>query len=197
MSNGILVFIEHKGDAANKSSFEAVAAAQLLGSQIQQQVTAVLLGADVAALGQEIAGYDLAKVICATNPKLADYTPDAYADGMQQIVKQADPNFVFLTHTYQVRDFAPKLAARFGKSLISDCIRARVDGGKLGFTRRIFLGKLDADVVSDGEAPVFATFQTGAYRPDQALKGGSAQVENIAVEIGDVRMVPEPLFQEA
>ena len=116
---------------------------------------------------------------------------------MQQIVKQVDPNFVFLTHTYQVRDFAPKLAARFGKSLISDCIRARVDGGKLSFTRRIFLGKLDADVVSDGEAPVFATFQTGAYRPDQALKGGSAQVENIAVEIGDVRMVPEPPFQEA
>jgi electron transfer flavoprotein alpha subunit len=116
---------------------------------------------------------------------------------MQQIVKQVDPSFVFLTHTYQVRDFAPKLAARFGKSLISDCIRAKADGGKIGFTRRIFLGKLDADIVSDGEAPVFATFQTGAYRPDQAAKGGSAQVENVAVEIGDVRMRPEPPFQEA
>src|SRR5256714_7490131 len=182
MSAGILVFIEHKSGAANRSSIEAIAAAQTLGSQLQQTVTAVVLGADVAALGQEIAAYDIAKVICATNPKLADYTPDAYADGMQQIVKQVDPNFVFLTHTYQVRDFAPKLAARFGKSLISDCIRARVDGGKLGFTRRIFFGKLDADVVSDGEAPVFATFQTGAYRPDQAGKGGDAQGEHVALQ---------------
>jgi electron transfer flavoprotein alpha subunit len=59
------------------------------------------------------------------------------------------------------------------------------------------LGKLDADVSSDGEAPVFATFQTGAYRPDQATKGGSATVENVEVNIGDVRMVPEPPFQEA
>ena len=197
MSNGILVFIEHKGGVANRSSIEAIAAAQALGSQLQQSVSAVVLGADIAGLGQEIAAYDVEKVICATNAKLADYTPDAYADGMQQVVKQVDPNFVFLTHTYQVRDFAPKLAARFGKSLISDCIRAKAEGGKIGFTRRIFLGKLDADVISDGEPPVFATFQTGAYRPDQATKGSGAAVENLAVEIGDVRMVPEPPFQEA
>src|SRR6201991_5104532 len=193
MSNGLLVFIEHKGGVANKSSVEAIAAAQALGSP----VTAVVLGADVTALAQEIASYDVAKVIAATNPKLAEYTPDAYADGMEQIVKQVDPSFVFMTHTYQVRDFAPKLAARFGKSLISDCIRAKAEGGKIGFTRRIFLGKLDADVVSDGEAPVFASFQTGAYRPDQAKKGSGAPVENVAVEIGDVRMKPEPPFQEA
>ena len=193
MSNGILVFIEHKGGVANKTSIEAIAAAQSCGSQ----VTAVVLGADVAGLAQEIAAYDIAKVIAATNPQLAEYTPDAYADGMEQIVKQVDPSFVFLTHTYQVRDFAPKLAARFGKSLISDCIRAKADGGKISFTRRIFLGKLDADVVSDGESPVFATFQTGAYRPDQAAKGSGATIENVAVEIGDVRMKPEAPFQEA
>ena len=197
MSNGLLVFIEHKAGTANRSSIEAIAAAQALGVELQQSVSAVVLGADVSALAQEIAGYDVAKVIAATNPKLADYTPDAYADGMEQVVKQLDPSFVFLTHTYQVRDFAPKLAARFGKSLISDCIRAKADGGKIGFTRRIFLGKLDADVISDGEAPVFASFQTGAYRPDQAAKGSGASVETVAVEIGDVRMKPEPPFQEA
>ncbi|HET9478602.1 MAG TPA: electron transfer flavoprotein subunit alpha/FixB family protein [Pyrinomonadaceae bacterium] len=197
MSNGILVFIEHKGGVANKSSLEAIAAAQTLGSQLQQTVSAVVLGSDVSNLAQEIAAYDLAKVISATSPKLSDYTPDAYAGGLEQVVKQVDPSFVFLTHTYQVRDFGPKLAARFGKGMISDCIRARVEGGKIGFTRRIFLGKLDADIVSDGEAPVFATFQTGAYRPDQAQKGSGAPVENVAVEIGDVRMKPEAPFQEA
>ena len=195
MSNGILVFIETRGGTINKSSLEAIAAAQTLGAQLQQSVTAVVLGNDSAA--QEIAAYDLAKVIHATNDKLGDYTPDAYADALEQVVKQADPSFVFMTHTYQVRDFAPKLAARFAKSLISDCIRAKVDGSNIGFTRRIFLGKLDADVSSDGAAPVFATFQTGAYRPDQAQKGSGAQVDSVAVEVGDVRMVPEAPFQEA
>jgi electron transfer flavoprotein alpha subunit len=197
MSKGILVFIEHRAGVLNKSSLEAIAAAQTLGSALQQAATAVVLGEGNINLPQEIATHELEKVVFATNPKLADYTPDAYADAMEQVVKKMDPAFVFLTHTYQVRDFAPKLAARFGKSLISDCIRAQVQGDRLTFTRRIFLGKLDADVTSDGAAPVFATFQTGAYRPDQAKKGSGAPVENLALEIGEVRMIPEAPFQEA
>ena len=65
MSNGILVYIEHKGGGANRSSVEAIAAAQALGSQLQQSVSAVVLGADVAGLAQEIAGYNVEKVYCA------------------------------------------------------------------------------------------------------------------------------------
>jgi len=196
MSVGILVFIEHRDGVANKASLEGITAAQSLGSQLQQQVTAVVLGSDVNDLARQIAAYDIQKVVHAKNAKLADYTPDGYADAMERVVRQLDPALVLMTHTYLVRDFAPKLAARFKKSLISDCIRANVDGGKVGFTRRIFLGKLDADVSSDGEAPVFATFQSGAYRADQAAKGSGAPVEAMEIEVGEVRMVPEAPFQE-
>lgn len=196
MSEGILVFIEHRNGVLNKTSLEAIAAAQNLGSQLQQPISAVISGADVSALTQEIAAYDLAKVITATNPKLAEYTPDGYTDAMERVVRQLDPQLIVMPHTYLVRDFAPKLAARFGKSLISDCIRAQVSGSSITFTRRIFLGKLDADVASDSEAPVFATFQSGAYRPDQAAKGGGAAVEAMEVEVGEIRMTPEAPFQE-
>ncbi|HYJ87559.1 MAG TPA: electron transfer flavoprotein subunit alpha/FixB family protein [Pyrinomonadaceae bacterium] len=196
MSNGVLVFIEHRDGVLNKTSLEAVAAAQSLGSQLQQPVSAVVLGSDPSALAQDIAAYDLAKVVKATSPKLSEYTPDAYADAMESLVRQLDPQLVVMPHTYLVRDFAPKLAARFQKSLISDCIRAQVSGAAITFTRRIFLGKLDADVVSDGAAPVFATFQSGAYRPDQAAKGSGAQLEAIEVEVGEIRMTPEAPFQE-
>jgi electron transfer flavoprotein alpha subunit len=196
MSNGVLVFIEHRNGVLNKTSLEAIAAAQGLASSLQQSVSAVILGSDLDALAQEIAVYDLARVIKATNAKLADYTPDGYSDGMERVVRQLDPQLVVMPHTYLVRDFAPKLAARFGKSLISDCIRAQVSGEAITFTRRIFLGKLDADVVSDGAAPVFATFQSGAYRPDQAAKGSGATVEEVPVEVGEIRMKPEAPFQE-
>jgi electron transfer flavoprotein alpha subunit len=196
MSSGILVFIEHRDGVGNKASLEGITAAQSLATQLQQQVTAVVLGADVNDLAQQLTAYDVQKIVHAKNPKLADYTPDGYADAMERVVRQLDPALVLMTHTYLVRDFAPKLAARFSKSLISDCIRSNVDGGKVGFTRRIFLGKLDADVSSDGEAPVFATFQSGAYRADQATKGSGAPVESMDVEVGEVRMVPEAPFQE-
>jgi electron transfer flavoprotein alpha subunit len=115
---------------------------------------------------------------------------------MEKVIRQLDPQLVVMPHTYLVRDFAPKLAARFQKSLISDCIRAQVSSGTITFTRRIFLGKIDADVVSDNQPPIFATFQSGAYRPDQAAKGSGALVETVEVEVGEVRMMPEAPFQE-
>ncbi len=196
MSDGILVFAEHRAGVLNKTSFEAIAAAQHLGSELKQAVTAVVLGSGMEALAQEIAGYDLNKIIYAENEKLADYTPDGYTDAMERVIRQLDPQYVIMPHTYLVRDYAPKLAARFGKGLISDCIRARVDQGSVTFSRRMFLGKIDADIVSDGEPPVFASFQSGAYRAEQAGKGGGAPVETMAVEVGEVRMKPEPAFQE-
>ncbi|MDX6383271.1 MAG: electron transfer flavoprotein alpha subunit [Blastocatellia bacterium] len=197
MSNGILVFIEHKSGTLNKTSLEAIAAAQKLGGEVSQSLTAVVLGSGAQALAQDISQYDLAKVVYVDNAKLADYTPDAYANAMEQVVRAIDPQYVIMSHTYLVRDFAPKLAARFGKGMISDCIRMNVEGGKVTFTRRIFLGKLDADVVSDSEAPLFVTFQSGSFRPDQAAKGSGVTVEEKPVDVGEVRMKPEPAFQES
>ena len=196
MSNGILVFAEHRDGALNKSSFEAIAAAQHLGSELQQPLTAVLLGASQNNLAQEIAAYDVSKVVYAENERLAQYTPDGYTDAMEGVVRQLDPQYVIFSHTYLVRDFSPKLAARFGKGLISDCIRAQVANGLVTFSRRIFLGKIDADVVSDGEPPVFATFQSGSYRADQASRGNGAPVETVNVEVREVRMKPEAPFQQ-
>lgn len=192
----ILAFIEHKAGALNKTSLEAITAAQQLGRDTSQKVSAVVLGSGFEGLAQQIGAYDLEKVIYAEHAGLADYTPDAYAAAMEQVVRTAQPQYVIMAHTYLVRDFAPKLAARFSKSLISDCIRMQVEGGKAIFTRRIFLGKLDADVVSDGEAPVFATFQSGAFRGDQAAKGTGATVDKMPVEVGEIRMKPEAPFQE-
>src|SRR5712692_3244944 len=196
MSEGILIFIEHKAGVLNKTSLEAIVAAQKLAGDTGQKATAVVLGAGAQTLAQEIAAYDLEKTILADHAHLAEYTPDAYAAVMEQVVRASEPQYVIMSHTYLVRDFAPKVAARFGKSLMRDCIRMNVDAGRVTFTRRIFLGKLDADVISDEEAPTFVTFQSGAFRGDQAVKGSGAPVESMQAEIGEVRMKPEPPFQE-
>jgi electron transfer flavoprotein alpha subunit len=196
MSNGILIFIEHKAGVLNKTSLEAITAAQQLGTATGGKPAAVVLGSGAESLAQEIAAYDLARVVLVDDPKLADYTPDAYAAAMEHVVRAVAPQYVIMSHTYLVRDFAPKLAARFGKGLISDCIRMNSEGGKATFTRRIFLGKLDADIVSDAEAPVFVTFQSGAFRGEQARKGSAAPIELMPIEVGPVRMKPEAPFQE-
>ncbi|HQU86388.1 MAG TPA: electron transfer flavoprotein subunit alpha/FixB family protein [Pyrinomonadaceae bacterium] len=192
----ILVFIEHKDCVLNKTSLEAITAAQSIGKDLGLKVSAVIPCDKDCALAQEIAGYDLEKVIVAKNDKLNIYTPDAYADAWEAIINKENPQYVVMAHTYQVRDFAPKVATRLGKEVVGDCIRYKADGGKLVLTRRIFLGKLDADVTVGGDAPYFVTFQSGAFRGDNAAKG-SATVETVEVNVSDIRMEAEEPFQEA
>ena len=192
----ILVFIEHKNCVLNKTSLEAVTAAQSIGKDLGLKVTAVIPCDKDCALAQEIAQYDLEKVIVAKNEKLETYTPDAYADCWEQVIKSTNPQYVVMAHTYQVRDFAPKVAARLGREVVGDCIRYKAEGGQIVLTRRIFLGKLDADVTVGGDAPYFVTFQSGAFRGDNATKGNAA-TEIMEATVGDIRMTPEDPFQEA
>ncbi len=192
----ILVFIEHKNCVLNKVSLEAIAAAQSIGKDLGLKVSAVIPCDKDCALAETIAQYNLEKVIVAKNAKLGTYTPDGYADAWTEIINKENPQYVVMSHTYQVRDFAPKVAARLGKEVVGDCIRYKADGGKLTLTRRIFLGKLDADLTVGGDAPYFVTFQSGAFRGDSAEKG-SAQTETVEVNVGDIRMEAEEPFQEA
>jgi electron transfer flavoprotein alpha subunit len=177
----ILVFIEHKDGNLNKTSLEAIAAAQTLGKELGLSVAAVIpAGGNAGDLASQIAGYEIEKVIVANSDKLTMYTPDGYTNAFEQVIKANDPQYVIAAHTYQVRDFFPKLAARFGKEMVGDVIRHKTDGGKATFTRRIFLGKIDSDVTVDGNAPYFVTFQSGAFRGDNAA----------------IRMTAEEPFQE-
>jgi electron transfer flavoprotein alpha subunit len=192
----ILVFIEHKDCVLNKASLEAIASAQAISKDLGLKITAVIPCDKDCSLAQEIAQYNIERVIVAKNEKLGIYTPDAYADAWEQIINQTNPQFVVMAHTYQVRDFAPKVAARFGKEVVGDCIRYVNNNGKPTFTRRIFLGKLDADVTIEGDAPYFVTFQSGAYRGDNAERGRSAQIETVEVNVKELRMTPEEPFQE-
>lgn len=192
----ILVFIEHKDCVLNKVSLEAIAAAQSIAKDLGLKVSAVLPCDKDCSLAETIAQYNLEKVIVAKNEKLARYTPDGYADAWEEIIKRENPQYVVMSHSYQVRDFAPKVAARFGREVVGDCIRYKAEGGKLILTRRIFLGKLDADVSLGGDAPYFVTFQSGAFRGDNAEKG-NAQIESVEVNIGEIRMEAEEPFQEA
>jgi electron transfer flavoprotein alpha subunit len=105
-----------------------------------------------------------------------------------------------MPHTYQVRDFVPKLATAMHRTVISDAVGYKKEGEKLLFTRQMFQGKFVADVSFAGEAPWFVTFQNGAFRGDKVEAGASpAPVETIAVEIADgvIRNKPQEVFKEA
>jgi len=196
----ILLITEQREGQWNKTSFETLAAAQQIVAETKSRLAAAVVGKGVAPLAAELTASKLDEVLLVAHDLLGAYTPDGYTIALQQAIAQAKPDLVLLPHTYQVRDFAPKLAASLGKGMIGDCVGYRNEGGKLVFVRQMFQGKTVADVVFEGAAPWFATFQAGAFRADLVVQGSAkAPVTPVAVNLKpeQIRTKPLELFREA
>ena len=197
----ILVITEQWHGKWNNNSFETLAAAQQVARDTSSTVSALVVGKGVAGLANELATKDVTEVLLVEHDLLEAYTPDGYCLALSQVVNSAQPDLVLFPHTYQVRDFAPKLAAMLGKGMIGDCVGYRNEDGKLIFVRQMFQGKTAADVTFQGAAPWFASFQAGAFRADllKAHPSGKAPVRAVTVELKaeQIRTKPLDLFKEA
>ena len=191
-----LVVSEQREGKLNRASWETIAAAQQAGGPIRIAVA----GAGIDAVAQELAVADAAEVIVIDDPALAQYTADGHVLALAALVSAEQPTHVFFPHTYQTRDFAPALAARLGRPLVTDVIGTKKQGDDLVFVRPVFQGKLTADVVAAGPAPHLATFQIGAFRADSARRGGSAiaiRKAAVSIDAAAIRQKPEAPFKEA
>ena len=194
----ILVIAEQRSGKLNRATWEAIAAAQQLADS--QPIVVIVPGSGVDALAHEVAAAQVLEVVTVESPALEPYTPDGYTAALQQAVEQLSPSVVVLPHTYQTRDFAPKLAARVDRALVTDVTGIKRVGNATAFVRPMFQGKLAADVVPQGPTPHFVTFQIGAFRADQAARGASpAPVRPLAVTVDPaaIRQRADPPFQEA
>jgi electron transfer flavoprotein alpha subunit len=200
MADTILVVVEQREGKLNRVSWETLAAGQALAADTGWVLEAAVVGSGVGSFAGEVAAKKLSKVYAVESPKLEPYTPDAFSSALKQLLDTKQPKLVLMPHTYQVRDFVPKLATAMGRTAISDCIGYKKDGAKLVFTRQMFQGKLAADVSFACDAPWFVTFQNGAFRADKVEAGASAApVETVNVNIPDgvVRNQPQEVFKEA
>src|SRR6516162_1993548 len=197
----ILVVMEQRQGKWNNTSFETLVAAQPIAAAASGTITAVVLGKGVAALADEVAKKNTAEVLLVEHDLLENYTPDAYCVALKQVVEAAKADLVLFPHTYQVRDFAPKLAASLGKGMVGDCVGFRNEGGKLVFVRQMFQSKTAADVTFTGTGPWFASFQSGAFRAYllSAHPSGKAPVNTVKVDLKpeDIRTKPLERFREA
>lgn len=195
----ILVIAEQRNDKLNRASWEAVVAAQqLAGEGIPVKVA--VLGQGVSTAASELAQAEVAEVITVEHEALASYTSDAFVQAAAGLVTATAPAHVVFAHTYQTRDFAPALAARLDRALVTDVIGLKVAEGRPLFARPMFQGKLLADVALGGPAPHLVTVQIGAFRADTVQKGPApAPVTSATATIdpGTVRQTPEAPFQEA
>ncbi|HEY7336307.1 MAG TPA: electron transfer flavoprotein subunit alpha/FixB family protein [Bryobacteraceae bacterium] len=194
----VLVILEQQAGVWRRLSWETFAAAQEIAASLSTDLAAAVAGRGTAGLAAEPATKQASKVWAVEHDLLENYTADGYTAAFEALIRQTEPDLVLFPHTYQTRDFAPKLATRFNRVLIPDAVAARVEGGSPIFVRQLFQGKLNADVRPQGPGPHFASLQAGAWRAD-AIQAGSAPVETFApaLEASQIRQKPEAPFRES
>lgn len=200
MTDNILVVVEQREGKLNRVSWETIAGGQAIAAQTGWTLEAAVIGANVAAIATEVAARKVARVYDIESHKLEPYTPDAFAHALKEFLVSHPAKLVLMPHTYQVRDFVPKLATALKTTAISDVVGVKYEAGKLLFTRQMFQGKFVADVSFAGSGTCFATFQNGSFRADKAEASASpAPIETVNVDIPDaiIRNHPQEVFKEA
>ncbi|MGH9356786.1 MAG: electron transfer flavoprotein subunit alpha/FixB family protein [Terriglobia bacterium] len=196
----VLVFIEHQAGKPVRASWEVLAAGQSLAKDAGATISAVILGKGMASLAAEVATAELHEVLTVESRALQEYTAEGYVWGLQKVIEQRGSAYILFGHTYQARDFAPRLAAALNSGLASDCLSYRWVDGRCVLTRQMFQGKLIADVELPGGPPYLISFQAGSFRAD-ALKRGAAPARVTCAEIevpaSAIRTKPEEPFREA
>jgi electron transfer flavoprotein alpha subunit len=191
--SGVLVVMEQRAGVWHRMSWETLAAGQQLAAQIGQSVSAAVVGQ-----AAELVNKKLDRVYTLEHELLATYTADGFTAALEQLIRKVNPSIVLFPHTYQVRDFAPKLATRFNQVLVSDAVGFHLESGAPIYVRQLFQGKLNADVKPGGAEPHFASIQAGAFRADQ-VQNGSSQVEQFTPELpaNIIRAKPQEPFRES
>ena len=192
----ILVIAEQREGTLNRATWEVIAAAQ----QIDGPIKVAVAGANVDTVTTELSAADVDEVLIVAHPALERYTPDGFVQALEQVIQQEQPALVLCPHTYQTRDFAPKLAARLDRTILTDCVGIKRLGAQIAFVRPMFQGKLHADVAASGAAPHFVTFQIGAFRQDSATRRDTpapTRTVSLSIDVATIRQQPEAPFKEA
>jgi electron transfer flavoprotein alpha subunit len=191
----VLAVAETRDGRAGSAAREALAAAQAMGDT----VCAVVLTAPGASPAAQLADADVREVISLEHDLLDHYTADAHTSALAALVRETAARAVVFAHTYQTRDYAPRLAMRLGAAFIPDCTRVSGEPGAWRFARPMFGGKLMAEVAADQAAVCLATFQRGIFSADDVRRAPApVPVRVVAADIDPavVRQRPDPPFQE-
>jgi electron transfer flavoprotein alpha subunit len=137
----ILTFIETREKKIKKASLEILSEARLAADRLKTEAVAVLAGTGLEGLAAELGSHGASKVYLLENPALDRYSTQDYAAAVASLVKKINPTVVFFSATAMGKDLAPRLAARLGVGLASDCTALALNDGQFEYTRPIFAGK--------------------------------------------------------
>lgn len=158
----ILVFIEVRDGKVKKSSLEALSEGKRRADDLKKEANAVLVGHKLENLASEVFPYGASKVYVVENSLLSHYSAAGFSQALFSLVEEIKPEVILFSASSMGKDLAPRLAAKLGVSLASDCTRTATKDGKLEVVRPIFAGKAFV-TLSFKSSPIMATLRPNVF----------------------------------
>ncbi|WP_342461883.1 electron transfer flavoprotein subunit alpha/FixB family protein [Bacillus sp. FSL R5-0286] len=193
MSKKVVVLGESRDGKLRNVTFEAIAAAHEVADG--GEVIGVLIGDHVKDQADELLYYGADHVMIVEHPHLSYYTSDGFAQALQAILDQVNPDAVLFGHTSIGKDLSPKIAARLQTGLISDVIDVSVTGEHLVFTRPIYSGKAFEKVISTDRL-LLATIRPNNVAPLERDASRSGEVTPVSVDIQNLRTIVKEVIKK-
>ncbi len=156
----IITFAEQRDGKLRRASLEAVSEARRLAASLKASVEAVLVGSGVDGLSGDLAAYGADKVHLFDQSELAHYATESYARALAQVIAETKASLVLIPFTALGKDLAPRVAAKAGAGLATDCVALAIKSGRLEARRPMYAGKLYATVSFEGDC------QMASLRPN-------------------------------
>ena len=193
----VLIVLEDNNGKIHRMGLESIAAGQRLSNEMGLTAGALVLGGNADGLADQASAYQLGEVLKVNDALLESYSADGYSEAVKQIIDQENPTYVLFGHTYQVRDYVPRLSAKLNQPFLVDNIAIRVENDQPIFTKQMFNAKLSADVEANGSGPFLVSFQSAAFSMDSAAAGSvSIRESTVQLDTAMIRTKSEPPFQE-
>jgi electron transfer flavoprotein alpha subunit len=166
----VLVVAETAGGGIREASYELVNIARSLAEASGREVKGLVIGSGVGDAASEFASKGAGETFVVDNEATANYSVDAWNKAIRAAAEKADADIILISNTPTGWDVAPRIAAGLDCAFASDCFKIEAEGGKVLLTRRVFNGKLDAQLSAEGK--VVATVQPGATDPYSGSSDG-------------------------
>ncbi|MFZ3171469.1 MAG: electron transfer flavoprotein subunit alpha/FixB family protein [Carboxydocellales bacterium] len=192
---GVWVFANIRGGSFRKVIFEMLGEGRKIANHLGEELTAVLLGNDIASFANILAEYGADKVLIAEDTSLGTYTTDAFAKVTADLIKEGQPSVVMFAHNAIGKDLAPAVAQKIGAGQVSDVIQV-IYADQLAFRRPIYAGKAFANVVFNTK-PMITTIRAKMFEAAEPQAGRSAEVIKTSPSVSDIRQVVRDVVRKA
>jgi electron transfer flavoprotein alpha subunit len=169
--SSVLVVAEINDGKLRDASLELVAFAQKVAGGSDREVKSLVIGSGVEAIASDLAGKGGGETYLVDSADLANYSVEGFKKAILAAVEAAGADLVLFSNTPTGWDVAPRIAANLDRAFVSDCTNIEADGSGFSITRRVFNGKLDAQLSVAGAA--VATVQPGAMEPFDGSSDGA------------------------